>query len=87
MAKRPGTKRPALGRRRSPSRPNATHPADRERNDERDALWLYAWSYEALHPTGELLAQRVTRRAVVRPGRRVARISRGNRRRPWNAAA
>ncbi len=80
--KRPGAKRPALGRRRSRSRPDATHPVARERDDERDALWLYAWSHDALRPTGELLAERVTRRAVIRPCRRVARISPGPTRRP-----
>ena len=82
-AKRPGAKRPALGRRRSLSRRDATDPAGGQRDDERDdALWLYAWSHDALRPTGELLAARVTRRAVVRPGTRVARISPGPSRRP-----
>ena len=85
-AKRPGAKRPALGRRRSLSRRDATDPAGGQRDDERDALWLYAWSHDALRPTGELLAARVTRRAVVRPGRRVARISPGSRCRQWDAS-
>ncbi len=81
--KRPGAVRPALGRRRSLSPRDRTDPAGGQRDDERDdAVWLYAWSHDALQPTGELLAARVTRRAVIRPGSRVARISPGGRRRP-----
>jgi non-ribosomal peptide synthetase component F len=51
--------------------------ADRvERHRERAAaLWLYTWSYEALRPTGELLAARLTTPAVLRPGKRVGRLS------------
>lgn len=82
-AKRPGAVRPALGRRRSLSSRDRTDPAGAQRDDEHDdAVWLYAWSHDALRPTGELLAARVTRRAVIRPGSRVARISPGSRRRP-----
>ena len=68
-AKRPGAVRPALGRRRSLSPRDATDPAGGQRDDERAAVWLYAWSHAALRPTGELLAARVTSRAIVRPGR------------------
>ncbi len=86
-AKRPGAVRPALGRRRSLSRRAATDRAGSQRDDERDAaVWLYAWSHDALRPTGELLATRLTSRAVIRPGIRVGRISPGSSRRPWNAA-
>lgn len=84
-AKRPGAKRPALGRRRSPSRRDPTDPAGGQRDHERDdAAWLYAWSHDALRPTGEQLAARVTSRAVVRPATKVARIT-GPSRRPWNS--
>ena len=84
-AKRPGTKRPALGRRRSLPRRDATDQAGDQRDHERDdALWLYAWSHDALRPTGELLAARVTSPAVVRPGTKVTRISPGPSRQPWN---
>ena len=85
-AKRPGEVRPALGRRRSLPRRDVTDPAGGQRDDEQAVVWLYVWSHAALRPTGELLAARVTSRAVVRPGSRVARISPGGRRRPWNAA-
>ena len=74
-AKHPGAASPALDRGRSLSRSAATDPADRARDDERDAVWLYAWSHDALRPTGELLAARLTSRAVIRPGSRVGRIS------------
>jgi len=73
---RPIAIRPALDRRRSLSAPDATGPARDERDDERAALWLYAWSYEALRPTGGLLAARLTTPAVLRPGKRVGHLSR-----------
>lgn len=85
-AKRPGAVRPALGRRRSLTWRDATDPAGRARDDERDyAVWLYAWSHVALRPTGVLLAARLTSRSVVRPGSKVGRISPHGSRRPWNA--
>jgi hypothetical protein len=84
-AKRPGEVRPALGRRRSLPRRDMTDPAGGQREDEQAAVWLYVWSDAALHPTGELLAARVTSRAVVRPGSKVAPILPHSRRRPWNA--
>jgi hypothetical protein len=71
-----------LARRRSLTGPDATDLARGERDRERaDALWLYAWSYDALRPTGELLARRVTTPALLRPGSRLGVISPGNRRR------
>jgi hypothetical protein len=80
--KRPTAIRPALERRRSPSGPDATDPAGGERDHEQAAaLWLYEWSYEALRPTGELLAARLTAPPVLRPGRRIGRIAPHNRRR------
>jgi hypothetical protein len=73
---RPTAIRPPVDRRRPRSEPDATEAARDERDRERAAaLWLYAWSYEALRPTGELLAARLTTPAVVRPGRRVGRLS------------
>jgi len=58
-----------------------TDPARGERDHEQaDARWLYAWSYDALRPTGERLAARLTAPAVLRPGR-VGRVSRRARRR------
>jgi hypothetical protein len=85
-AKGPG-KRPALGRCRSLSRRNARDADAGQRDNERDAaLWLYAWSHDALHPTGDLLAARLTSPAVIRPGPRVTRISPHSRRRPLNAS-
>jgi hypothetical protein len=69
--KRPAAVRPALDRSRSLLTPD---PADGQHDHERDAaLWLYAWSHDALRPTGELLAARLTTRAVIRPGRSSAR--------------
>jgi hypothetical protein len=74
--KRPISTRPALDHRPSRSRPDATDPARAEHDQERAAaLWLYRWSYDALRPTGELLAARVTTPAVLRPGRKVGRAS------------
>jgi hypothetical protein len=70
-----------LDRRRSLTGPDATDLARGERDHERaDAQWLYAWSYDALRPTGELLARRVTTPALLRPGSRLGVISPGNRR-------
>jgi hypothetical protein len=61
-----------LDRRRSLTGPDATGVARGERDHERaDARWLYAWSYNALRPTGELLARRVTTPALLQPGRRL----------------
>jgi hypothetical protein len=68
---------PAGERRRSLPAPDATDaPSGGDRDRERAAaLWLYAWSYDALRPTGELLAARLTTPAVLRPGKRVGRHS------------
>ena len=57
---------PALDRRRERS----AHDTTGDREQERAAAqWLYAWSHEALRPTGELLAARLTnpRRPSTRP--------------------
>jgi hypothetical protein len=79
--RRPAAIRSAFDRRPSPSGRDARDATRGERDDERaDALWLYAWSYDALRPTGELLAARVTTPAVLRPGSRIGRISPRNRR-------
>jgi hypothetical protein len=79
--KRPIPTTPALDRRRGRSGHDTTDPARGERDHERaDAQWLYAWSYEALRPTGELLAARVTTPAVLRPGT-IGRVSSRTRRR------
>jgi hypothetical protein len=59
--KRPIATRPAPDRRRRRSLHDTTDPAHGERDHEQaDARWLYAWSYDALRPTGELLAARLT---------------------------
>ena len=72
--KRPIPTTPALDR-RGRSAHDTTDPARGERDHERAAAqWLYAWSYEALRPTGELLAARLTTPAVLRPGT-VGRVS------------
>jgi len=68
--------RPAVERRRSPPRPDATDAPGGERDREQAAaLWLYAWSHEALRPTGELLAERLTTPTALRPGKRIGRLS------------
>ena len=73
--KRPIEPRPAFDRRRERSGHDTTDPARGEHDHEQaDALWLYAWSYEALRPTGELLAARLTTPTVLRPGT-VGRVS------------
>ena len=85
--KRPTAIRP--DRRSSLSELDATDPPSGERDHEQAAaLWLYAWSYDALRPTGELLAARLTTPAVLRPGSRISRIPPRNRLRstsPWSA--
>ena len=59
--KRPTKPRPALDRHRGRPRHETTDPTRRERDHERAAArWLYAWSYDALRPTGELFAARLT---------------------------
>jgi hypothetical protein len=75
--KRPtGVSSRGLDRRRSLTGPDATDLARAERDHERaDAQWLYAWSYDALRPTGELLASRITSPAVLRPGSKATPIS------------
>jgi hypothetical protein len=79
--KRPIATTPAPDRRRRRSGHDTTDPAHRERDHEQaDARWLYTWSYDALRPTGELLAARLTTPAVLRPGR-VGRVSPRARRR------
>ena len=67
--KRPTPTTPALDRPRGQSAHDTTDPFLGEREQEHAAArWLYAWSYEALRPTGELLAARLTTPAVLRPG-------------------
>jgi hypothetical protein len=79
---RPIAIRPVLDRRPLLPRPDTTDAARGQRNQERAAaVWLYAWSYDALRPTGELLAARLTNPAVLRPGRKATRISPRTRRR------
>jgi hypothetical protein len=74
--RRPIATRPPLDRRRLLSGPDAPDPAGDERDHDRAAArWLYEWSYDALRPTGELLAARLTSPAVLRPGSRATRIS------------
>jgi len=58
--KRPTPTTPALDRPRGQSAHDTTDPSLGEREQEQAAQWLYAWSYEALRPTGELLAARLT---------------------------
>ena len=59
--RRPIATRPPLDRRPSLSEPDAPEPAGDERDHELAAArWLYEWSYDALRPTGELLAARLT---------------------------
>ena len=76
--KRPTPTTPALDR-SGRSAHDTTDPAHRE-HERAAAQWLYAWSYEALRPTGELLAARLTTPAVLRPGT-VGRVSPRTRRR------
>jgi len=79
--KRPIAVRPALQRRRSLPGPVAPGRACDERDQEQAAaLWLYAWSYDALRPTGDLLVARLARPAGLLPGRKVSRGSRRGRR-------
>ena len=67
--KRPIATTPAPDRRRR-SGHDTTNPARGERyREQADARWLYAWSYDALRPTGELLAARLTTPPVLRPGK------------------
>ena len=71
--KRPIPTTPARDRLRGRS----AHDTTSEREQERAAAqWLYEWSYEALRPTGELLAARLATPAVLRPGRVLARTRR-----------
>ena len=80
--KRPTAIRPARDRRPAPPVPDATDPARGELDDElAAAVWLHAWSHDALRPTGELLAARLSTPPVLRPGRRLGRISPRDRRR------
>lgn len=73
---RPTAVRPAIDRRRLLPSCDSLESAGQARDQERAAaLWLYAWSYEALRPTGELLAARLAAPAVVRPCKRVRRMS------------
>ena len=79
--KRPIATRPAPDRRPRRSAHDPTDPAHGERDHEQaDAQWLYAWSHDALRPTGELLAARLTTPAALRPGT-VGRASPRTRRR------
>ena len=78
--KRPIAITPASDRRRRRSGHDTTDPARERDREQADARWLYAWSYDALRPTGERLAARLTAPAVLRPSK-VGRVSRRNRRR------
>ena len=79
--KRPIPTTPAPDRRRGGQRTTRQTRPVRERDHERaDARWLYAWSYDALRPTGELLAARLTTPAILRPST-IGRVSRRTRRR------
>jgi hypothetical protein len=81
--KRPIAVGPSRDCRRSLVRPDTSDPARGEQDDEyAAALWLYAWSHDAMRPTGELLARRLTAPFLLRPGSTVARISPNNRHRP-----
>ena len=73
--KRPTPTTPALDRRRGRS----AHDTTERDHEQAAAQWLYAWSYEALRPTGELLAARLTT-PVLRPGT-IGRVSPRTRRR------
>jgi hypothetical protein len=65
--KRPIAVRPGLERPRSLIRSDTSDPARGEQDDEHAAaLWLYAWSHDALRPTGELLARRLTAPSQLR---------------------
>jgi hypothetical protein len=76
--KRPIAVRPGLGRRRSLVRPDTSDPARVVQDDvHAAALWLYAWSHDALRPTGELLARRLTAPFSLRPGSRGCPGARG----------
>jgi len=67
--KRPIQTTPARDRHRGRSAHATTDPARGERDQEQTAAaWLYAWSYDALRPTGGLLAARLSTPAVLRPG-------------------
>jgi hypothetical protein len=71
--KRPIATRPAPDRRRRRSGHDTTDPAHRERDHaQADARWLYAWSYDALRPTGELLAARLTTPPAFAPAESAA---------------
>jgi hypothetical protein len=73
---RPTAITPARNGRPSPLAPDATDPARGELDDElAAALWLYAWSHDALRPTGEILAARLSTPPVLGPGRRLGRLS------------
>ena len=78
--KRPIATRPAPDRRQRRSGHDTTNPARERDHEQADARWLYEWSYDALRPTGERLAARLTAPAVLRPSK-VGRVSRRNRRR------
>jgi hypothetical protein len=67
--KRPIATTPAPDRRRRRSGHDTTDPAGERDDEQADARWLYAWSYNALRPTGERLAARLTTPAVLRPGK------------------
>lgn len=81
--KRPIAVSPGLDRRRSLIRPDTSDHPDRVEHDHEHAaaLWLYAWSHDALRPTGELLARRLTAPFLLRPGSKLARILPSNRHR------
>jgi hypothetical protein len=67
--KRPIATTPASDRRRRRSGHDTTNPARERDHEQADARWLYAWSHDALRPTGELLAARLTAPPVLRPGK------------------
>jgi hypothetical protein len=61
IPKRPVVARDGLDDRNRSSGPlGATSRAGCDRDDDLDdAVWLYAWSHDALHPTGKAVADRV----------------------------
>ena len=67
--KRRSATTPASDRRRQRSGHDTTDPTGERVDEQADARWLYAWSYDALRPTGGLLAARLTTPPVLRPGK------------------
>jgi hypothetical protein len=61
IPERPVAMRDSLGDRNRSSEPlGARNLAGCDRDDDLDdAVWLYAWSHDALHPIGEAVVDRV----------------------------